>query len=85
MGATAIISIVLTAIDTLTKIYPQLKQTGTDLMPFGEALYNKLTGQAISDDQRTAMQAGIQALFDRLEAPLPAAQPGDPDYAPPAS
>lgn len=80
MGATAIITIVLSAVDTLAKLYPQLKQTGTDLMPFAEALYEKLTGQTVTDDQRTVMLAGIQALFDRLEQPLPPAQPGDPDY-----
>ncbi len=80
MDPATILTVVLTSVSTLVKIMPQLIQAGTDLKPFAEALYAELTGSAITDDQRAAINAGIDALFARLETPLPAAQPGDPDY-----
>lgn len=80
MGATAILSIVLTALDTLVKVAPQVVQTVGDLKPYAEQLYRNLTGQEATDEQRAAMAAGIEALFARMETPLPPAQPGDPDY-----
>lgn len=82
MDVSAIISVVLTAVNTFIKVEPQLAQTVGDLKPYALALYQELTGQAPTDDQRAAISAGIDALFARLEAPLPAAQPGDPDYPP---
>ena len=80
MDPSAIASIVLTAVSTLIKVAPQVIQTVKDFKPYAEALYGELTGQAPNDDQRATLAAGIDALFARLETPLPPAQPGDPDY-----
>lgn len=85
MDTSAIISIVLTAVSTLVKVAPQVMQTVTDLKPYAQALYQELTGQAPTSDQNAALAAGIDALFARLETPLPAAQPGDPDYVAPTA
>lgn len=85
MDPTAIISLVLSAVETLVKVEPQIMQTITDLKPYAHALYLEWTGQQPTDDQRATMSAGIDALFARLEAPLPAAQPGDPDYVAPGT
>lgn len=84
MDASAIINIVLTAVSTAVKVWPTLVQAKNDLEPFAHALYQELTGQVPTDDQRTVIRAGIEALFARLETPLPPAQPGDPDYKPPS-
>ena len=75
-----ILSTVLAVIDTLIKFEPVIVQTGTDLKPFAVALYQKLTGQDITDEQRTSLEAGVDALYAQFETPLPAAQSGDPDY-----
>lgn len=83
MDASAIISIVLTAVSTLVKVAPQVVQTVTDLKPYAQALYQELTGQQPTTDQVATMNAGIDALFARLETPLPAPQIGDPDYVAP--
>jgi len=80
-----VLTIVLTAIETLVKFEPTIVQAGADLKPYAAALYQQLTGQAITDDQRASLEAGVDALFARLEVPLPPAQPGDPDYVPPAT
>lgn len=80
MSIDTVVNIVLTAIDTFMKVEPQIAQTVTDFAPYATALYQQLAGQAPTDDQRAVMRAGIEALFARLETPLPPAQPGDPDY-----
>lgn len=80
MDPSAIISIVLTAVETAVKVWPQLVQAKNDLQPYAHVLYQELSGQAPTDDQRTVMNAGIDSLFTRLETPLPPAQQGDPDY-----
>ena len=80
MDPVAIISLVLSAVETFIKVEPQIVQTVKDLRPFAEALYQKWTGQAATAAQQTQISDGIDALFARLEVPLPPAQPGDPDY-----
>ena len=80
MDWAATLSTVLTAISTLIKVFPTIQQTASDLKVFGEALATELTGGSLTEDQRAAISAGIDALFARLEEPLPPAQPGDPDY-----
>lgn len=77
------VSIVLTAISTLIKVAPQIVQTVNDLKPYATALYKQLTGTLPTPAEQATMEAGIDALFARLEQPLPAAQPGDPDYIKP--
>lgn len=82
MDPTLVISMVLGAVNTFIKVEPQLAQTITDFKPFAMALYQQWTGQDPTAGQRATIAAGVDALFARLETPLPAAQPGDPDYKP---
>lgn len=71
---------VLTVIEALMKFTPVIVQAGADIKPFAVALYQQLSGQTITAAQRAELEAGVDALFARLEVPLPPAQPGDPDY-----
>jgi hypothetical protein len=81
MGA---LPIVLTVIEQLIAAAPSIIKVGIDLKPFAETLYSKLTGgAALTDTERTALRAGVDSLYARLQVPLPAAQPGDPDYVAP--
>lgn len=80
MDPTVIASVVLSAVETLIKVAPQVVQTIKDLKPYAVALYHELAGQPPTSDQRATLEAGVDALFARLETPLPPAQPGDPDY-----
>ena len=83
MDVSLIIDMVLGAVETFIKVEPQIAKTISDLRPFAEALYQKFTGQAATAGQQQQISDGIDALFARLEAPLPPAQPGDPDYVAP--
>lgn len=79
-----ILQTVLTAVEVLTKFQPLIVQAGADLKPYAVALYQKFTGTDLTDEQRAALEAGVDALYARAMEPLPAAQPGDPDYQPPS-
>ena len=85
MDAGLIISMVLSAVQTFIKVEPQLAQTVNDLKPFAVALYQEWTGQQPTADQTAVIVSSIDAMFGRLETPLPAAQPGDPDYVAPTA
>lgn len=78
MGA---LTAVLAAIELLVRATPVIVQAGSDLKPFALALYQKLSGgQELTDTQRAVLLDAIDALYARLEQPLPPAQLGDPDY-----
>ena len=78
MGA---LSTVLTVVETLTKLAPTFVATWNDLKPFAQSLYTQFNdGVAPTDAQLTELEAQLDALAARLQEPLPAAQPGDPDF-----
>lgn len=78
----SILTTVLTVIEMLVKAAPVVIQAGADLKPFAIALYQQLSGGQLTEAQRVDLEAKVDALFARLEEPLPPAQPGDPDYKP---
>ena len=80
MDVSVVLSMVLSAVQTFIKVEPQLAQTVNDLKPFAVALYQEWTGQAPTAAQETLIVSSIDAMFGRLETPLPPAQPGDPDF-----
>ena len=73
---------VLTVLEVLAKLTPTIIQVGTDLKPFAIALYEKVNGHLITPEQSAELEAMTDALYARLQEPLPPAQPGDPDYEP---
>jgi len=77
MGALAT---VLTVIETLTKLAPTFVSTWNDLKPFANQLYTQFKGGQPTDEELMELERQIDALADRLQQPLPPAQPGDPDY-----
>lgn len=78
-----ILATVLTVVETLTKLAPTFVSTWTDLKPFAVDLYTQFKGSKPTEDELTVLEAQIDALAARLQAPLPPAQPGDPDYTKP--
>ena len=79
-----VLGTVLTVIDLAGKMLPQIMATATDLKPFASALFTQLSGGAApTDTELAALEAKIDELAARLQAPLPPAQPGDPDYVKP--
>ena len=75
---------VITVIQLLVKLVPVVVQAGTDLQPFAVALFNHFNGKAPTAEELVALEAKVDELAARLQVPLPAAQPGDPDYVKPA-
>lgn len=71
---------VLTVIETLTKLAPQLVATWNDLKPFATALYTQFKGAEPTEAELAELEAKIDELAARLQVPLPEAQVGDPDY-----
>jgi len=71
MDAATAIGLVTTAIDVFTKVEPVLAQAITDLKPFAVALFEKFTGQNISDTDRADLEARIDDMHNQIQAPIP--------------
>lgn len=84
MDAIAIANAVLAAIQMGEKIAPIAIQGISDAKTFAETLWKSITGMAPTEADSATINALIISLTGRLEVPLPPAQPGDPDYVPPA-
>lgn len=82
MGALEIASLV---IELLSKGAPIAIHAVTDAKPFAMDLWAKLSGQPPTAADEAAIDAALAELSARLAAPLSPAQPGDPDYVPPAA
>jgi hypothetical protein len=75
-----IIGLVMTTVETLTKLAPRFVATWDDLQPFAVALYTEFKGAPPVGPDLAALEAKIDELAARLQVELPPAQPGDPDY-----
>jgi hypothetical protein len=80
MYAIAIATAVISAIQTASKVAPIVIDGINNAKPFAIDLWNKLTGGPPSAVDEATLDALLAALSTKLEAPLPPAQPGDPDY-----
>jgi len=83
MDPVTAITTITTVIETAIKLEPQIIQGLNNLKIFGAALYQAFTGNAISADDQTTLEATIDNLYSQIVVPLPPAQPGDPDYIAP--
>ena len=83
-----ILTTVIAVLAALTQYEPlaeQVIKTGMNLFTFGEYLYKQLKGEELTEDERTALRAAVDAQFAQFMRPQSPAQPGDPDYIPPAA
>lgn len=80
MNAIAIAAAVLEALRVASEAAPIVIKGIEDAKPFAVNLWKSLTGQEPSPADEAAIDAMLASLTDRLEEPLPPAQPGDPDY-----
>lgn len=83
MDPVAALETVATVINTLAKVWPEVVAAGANLKTFGVTLYQEFTGTPISAADQASLEARIDQLSAQLQAPLPDAQPGDPDYVAP--
>lgn len=59
---------------------PGAIRTATQLYDLGEKLFTSLQGREPTEDEKAQLRAEIDADVALALAPLPPAQPGDPDY-----
>ncbi len=83
MDPVTALTLVVTVINTLAKLEPELVTAAQNLKTFGTTLFEEFTGQKISDTDLATLEAKIDDIHAQLQQPLPAPQPGDPDYKAP--
>lgn len=59
---------------------PSIISTGVDLVNLGTKFYETVNGTKPTDDEIAQLRAAVDADVAIALTPLPAAQPGDPDY-----
>lgn len=72
MDPTAIITVISQVIKLAVDVGPGVIKAVEDAAPFAEAIYHNLvSGQAVTPEQLTALEAQLQVLSDDLDVPLP--------------
>ena len=71
MDIATAISLVTTVVETFIKVEPVIASTITDQKPFATALFERLTGQQISDSDRLTIETSIDALHAEFQQPIP--------------
>ena len=82
MDPLAIATTVLSVIQLVQKGAPIVISGISDAKVFATNLFSALSGRAPTAEEEAAIDAQLALLTAQLEEPLPAAQPGDPDYKP---
>lgn len=80
MDALAIATTIIGAIQMAEKYAPIVIDGVSNAKTFAVQLWTQLTGTAPTAEQEAQIDALLAVLTTRLEVPLPAAQPGDPDF-----
>jgi hypothetical protein len=81
MDALTIINTVAAVIQQAVAIGPSVIKGVEDAVPFAEAIVANITGKkTVTQADLDALTAQIATLSAQLQAALPAAQPGDPDF-----
>ncbi len=79
MGVAEIISILLLVVKEL----PGAIETTVQLVDLGKKMFATINGREPTEAEVTELEAQIEADVAEALEPLPAAEPGDPDYKKP--
>jgi len=71
MDPVTAIATVLTVINTIAKVYPDVVEGVENLKKFGATLFQEFTGGSISDADLATLEADIDALHAQLQVPIP--------------
>ena len=71
MDFAAALTIATTVVNTFIKLEPIAAQAISDFKPFVTGLIEKFTGQPVTEEQRTEIEAKIDDLHNRFQAPIP--------------
>lgn len=73
METAAIVSTILSVLNTVVKLAPAVESGVASLEPIAVTLYNNLVnGGSITQDQLTALETEVDAIATQIQAPLPA-------------
>jgi hypothetical protein len=67
----AIIAAVAGAVKTAVDLGPSVIKVIEDAKPFAQQIIDAIGGKKVTDAQLAQLEAGIQALSDDLQTPLP--------------
>ncbi len=84
MDIATILMIVEKAITIATQVAPVAFQAIDNIKTFATQFAASLKGDSIGADELAQIEAMVDALYAKLQEPLPPAQPDDPDFTPPA-
>ena len=76
---------ILALLQTVVQYLPTAISTGQQVFDLGKKLFATANGREPTAEEESQLQAAIDADVTLALTPLPDAQPGDPDYAPPAA
>lgn len=79
------IATIITVLQTVVSALPGAITTVEQLVDLGKKFFTATNGTDPTDADITALRAGIDADVAAALAPLPPAQPGDPDYVAPTT
>ena len=71
MDTAAAISLIVTVINTLIKLEPEIASGFTNLKGFATTLFEEFTGTPISDADLATLEAQVDALADQIAALQP--------------
>lgn len=78
------IATIITVLQTVVSALPGAVTTVEQLVALGQKFFTATNGTAPTDADIAALRAGIDSDVAAALQPLPAAQPGDPDYVAPS-
>lgn len=79
------IATIITVLQTVVSALPGAITTVEQLVDLGKKFFTATNGTAPTDADIAALRAGIDADVAAALAPLPPAQPGDPDFVAPTT
>lgn len=65
------LGLVTTAVQLFMKIEPVAAQAITNFKPFAVALYEKITGKPIGDEERQTLEDNIDEMHKSFQQPIP--------------
>ena len=71
MDPVTAITTVLTVINVISKVYPDVVEAFGNLKTFGTTLFEEFTGSSISDADLATLEAGIDNIHNQLQVPIP--------------
>lgn len=71
---------IISSIENVINLAAKAASTGASVYGYAEAIWNTIGGKEPTETDLAALETQVDAMHAEIQAPLPAAQPGDPDF-----